>query len=134
MAHHVNNLLIMVSSFALMQINHPATILTGRFIYGWCIACSCVWSPRYIQDLAPVNLKNFTRSIYSIWVMGSMMLGYFFGVIFYENEVNDYYRIMFCFPGAIALIQLILMAIFVPASPAELFERQLYEEGRKVLE
>jgi hypothetical protein len=63
-----------------------------------------------------------------------MMLGYFFGVIFYENEVNDYYRIMFCFPGAIALIQLILMAIFVPASPAELFERQLYEEGRKVLE
>ena len=41
---------------------------------------------------------------------------------------------MFAFPGIVALIQLIFMAIFVPESPLELFKKQLYDEGRRVLE
>jgi MFS family permease len=117
-AHHLVNLLCMVSSFALMQITLEGTIFAGRFLYGFCIACYCAWSPRYIQDIAPVNLKVFVRSVYSIWVVGAMMLGYFFGVIFYHNSVNNYYRIMFCFPGIMAAIQLLLMWLFVPNSPA----------------
>ena len=88
----------------------------------------------YLHDLIPINLKTVTRSIYSIWVVGSMMLGYFFGLIFYEATVSDYYRIMFCFPGILALIQLILMIIFVPRSPGELFYKQDYDGGRKVLQ
>ena len=111
------NVVCMVSSFALMQINFPWAILIGRFVYGWCIACYCNWSQRYIHDIAPINLKKMTRSIHSLWVVGSMMLGYFFGLIFYEANINNYYRIMFCFPGGMALIQLILMIIFVPDSP-----------------
>ena len=46
-----------------------------------------------------------------------MMIGYFFGLIFNQNQVDNYYRIMFCFPGAMALIQLVLMIIYVPDSP-----------------
>lgn len=66
-----------------MQILNPGTILAGRFLYGVCIAFYCAWSPKYIQDLAPVNLKLFVKSIYSIWVIGSIMLGYFLGTIFF---------------------------------------------------
>ena len=63
-----------------------------------------------------------------------MMFGYLFGMIFYEAAVNNYYRIMFCFPGIIALIQLILMIVFVPSSPGDLFFKQNYDSGRKVLQ
>lgn len=56
--------------------------------------------------------------------MGAIMLGYFFGVIFYETNVSNYYRIMFCFPGLMAVVQFILMCLFVPRSPAELFQEQ----------
>lgn len=73
----------MIASFGLMQINLTSTILLGRFVQGFCIACYCSWSPKYIQDIAPISLKPFTRSIYSLWVVGSMMLGYFFGLVFY---------------------------------------------------
>ena len=124
----------MISSFAFMQINYPWAILVGRLVYGWCVACYCSWSQKYLNDLVPISLKTFTRSVHSIWVTGSIMLGYFLGLIFNKAGVEDYYRIMFCVPGVLALIQLILMVIFVPDSPAELFEKQMYEEGRKVLE
>lgn len=126
-SHHVINVLCMISSFAFMQIENPGTILAGRFLYGFCIACYCAWSPRYIQDLAPINLKLFVKSVYSIWVVGAIMLGYFLGLIFYQDGVSHYHRIVFCMPGALAAIQLVLMAIFVPHSPSELFEKQEYE-------
>ncbi len=74
--------------------------------------------------MAPINLKTFVKSIYGIWVMGAIMLGYFFGVIFYETNVSNYYRIMFCFPGLMAVVQFVLMCLFVPHSPAELFQEQ----------
>lgn len=124
----------MLSSFCLMQITVSGTLLAGRFFYGFCIACYCKWSPKYIHDLAPVNLKHFTRSIYSLWVVGAMLLGYFLGLIFSQNNVTNYFRVMFCVPGVLALIQLVMMIIFVPPSPSELFRKQLYEEGRRVLE
>ena len=79
------------------------------------------------MEIAPINMKKVTRSINSIWVPGAMLLGYFFGLVFNESNVTNYYRIMFCFPGAMALIQLILMIIFVPDSPAELFQKQQNE-------
>ena len=117
-----------------MQITFPVTIFIGRLLYGWCIGCYCSWSPRYIQDVVPVNLRRFAQSVYSIWVVGAIMIGYFFGLVFYLENVGSYFRIIFCFPGIMALTQLILMIIFVPNNPAQLFEKQEYDEGRKVLE
>ena len=78
----------MVASFALMQITYKSTILVGRFVYGMCIACYCSWSPKYIQEVVPGGLKHFARSVYSCMVVGAMMLGYFFGVVFYRNDVS----------------------------------------------
>lgn len=120
-AHFINNIICMISSFIIMQINFPETILIGRFVYGWCIACYCSWSPLVIREIAPVNLRPLMGSVFSIGRVGAIMLGYLLGLIFYLAGVPEYYRIMFCLPGIMALIQLILMIPFVPDSPTELF-------------
>jgi hypothetical protein len=60
-------------------------------------------------------------SLFNISRMGGVMLAYLLGLIFYSTNVSSYYRIMFCIPGALALIQIVLMSCYVPHSPSELF-------------
>lgn len=106
-----------------MQINNPYTLLLGRFLYGWMIACSCIWSVKMMKEIMPTSLGVRMNTIFSFCKGSATVLGYLFGWIFYYGNVSQYYRIMFIIPGALALTQLLLMIHYVPDSPTELFEK-----------
>lgn len=65
-------------------------------------------------------------SVFSIGRVFSIVFGYLLGLIFYLANVPSYYRIMFCIPGIMAILQLILLWRYVPDSPTELFEHKDY--------
>lgn len=113
----INNSICILSSFVLMQINHPATILLGRFMYGWTIACHSIWMPILIRQILPASLHNHIDSAFSVAKVFAIMIGYLIGLSCYLNGVPNYYRLMFCIPGIMATVQLVLMFFFVPHSP-----------------
>jgi hypothetical protein len=61
------------------------------------------------------------ESVFNIARLVAIMIGYLLGLIFYSAGIPSYYRIMFCIPAGLALMQIILMIFFVPHSPTELF-------------
>lgn len=71
-------------------------------------------------------------AVFSIGRVFPIFFGYLLGLLFYLSNVNEYYRIMFCLPGILAIIQLIPMILLSlsPDSPTELFKRQDYVKGR----
>lgn len=66
-------------------------------------------------------------SIFSIGRVVAIVLGYLLGLILYLLDVPSYYRIMFCIPGILAIIQTILIYLFVPNTPTELFANRNYD-------
>lgn len=48
---------------------------------------------------------------------------YALGLILSLENVENYWRIMFVLPGAMAVIQTILLVLFVPDSPVEMLQR-----------
>lgn len=49
---------------------------------------------------------------------------YGLGTLLSQLEVNEYYRIMFAMPGALALLQSILIFLIVPESPIDMLKNK----------
>lgn len=53
---------------------------------------------------------------------------YGLGTVLKQTGVPDYWRIMFVMPGAMAVIQSLLIFLFVPDSPIDLLKRGAHDD------
>lgn len=108
---------------ALVQINTIETIVIGRFVLGICCGLYTAIAPQYIKDIAPPALRPMLGSFISLGRVAGIVFCYALGVIFSQTGVRGYYRIIFAFPGGLAIFQSFLILFFVPDSPVEMLEK-----------
>jgi hypothetical protein len=85
-------------------------------------------APQYTRELSPASLRPLFGSFFSLGRITGIVFCYLLGLIFQLTNTPSYWRIMFAIPGALAIIQAILIKLYVPASPIELAENQ--DEGK----
>jgi len=114
-----------ISSFGLNVVS----IIFGRVIVGFGFGIISFAAPLYISEIAPVGMRGWLVSLFSLLLLGGILISYI--VDFAFSGTGDW-RWMF----GLAIIPAIILGvgmIFMPSSPRWLLKKGMLEKARNVL-
>ncbi|CAD7703448.1 unnamed protein product [Ostreobium quekettii] len=102
----------------------PKLLLVGRIITGFGAGCASLYTPRYLAEIAPVNLRGSMGGWYQVLVNVGILGGYLvalpYGFNFEDFTINGvtiaWWRVMLALSIVPAIVQLGMLT-FCPESP-----------------
>ena len=122
------NLIIIIGAAINMIFNFWALLL-GRLLIGWGCGAFSVIAPIMINEISPISISGILGSAVQINFTFGFLLAYAFGfAVPYQTRSNgtenheiytsEIWKLLFIFPGIVALIQiLLLLLVFKDDSP-----------------
>lgn len=114
-----------ISSFGLNVV----WIIFGRVIVGFGFGIISFAAPLYISEIAPVGMRGWLVSLFSLLLLGGILISY---VVDFAFSGTGDWRWMF----GLAIIPAIILGVgmfFMPSSPRWLLKKGMLEKARNVL-
>lgn len=114
-----------ISSFGLNVVS----IIFGRVIVGFGFGIISFAAPLYISEIAPVGMRGWLVSLFSLLLLGGILISY---VVDFAFSGTGDWRWMF----GLAIIPAIILGVgmfFMPSSPRWLLKKGMLEKARNVL-
>jgi len=67
-------------------------IIFGRFIYGTAVGAFSVFTPLYINETSPPELKKTLGALTSILIITGVMIAFLFGLVIPYNPISSAYK------------------------------------------
>ena len=133
----LTNLFVIVGA-GLTLIDDEYLVLVGRFFYGVSCGCFSVFCPKYISEVAPVEVKGPAGAFSQICITFGILLPFSIGLFYTDLDSEDNNRtlinLVFIIPIVFGIIQvLLLLLVFRYDTPQMLKQKNELQKLREFL-
>ena len=108
----ISNIIVFIGG-GLTLIDNPSYVLAGRFIYGFASGAFSVFCPKYLNEIAPIELTGPIGSMIQVTVTFGILVPFIIGVFFTDTTDHQADKqlilIIFLVPLILSVIQFLLM-------------------------
>lgn len=131
------NLITVISCLMCFVMKQHYLVLAGRLVYGLAVGIYQVFTPKYVSEFAPTEVKGPAGTLSQLQITFGIMvpfaIGNFFSDTDDEAELTTQLYVLFAIPLVSAVLQsLLLLTAFNFETPEVLKQRKQYETLRRV--